>query len=61
MKITITTPTDNPYDTHANTLADVLKCALATFALRHEGNKVSVESEGVVVVVEAKESTQERK
>ena len=52
MKITITTPTDNPYDTHANTLADLLKCALATFALRREGDRVSVESEGVVIEVE---------
>lgn len=59
MKITITTPTNNPYDIHPNTIADLLKCALARFALRREGNRVSVESERVVIVVEAEESTEE--
>ena len=45
MKITITTPTNAPYGIHANTIADLLKRALATFALQREEDQVLVEHE----------------
>lgn len=52
MKITILTPTNNPSKPHHTNLADLLKRGLARFKLSSE-KRVSVECDGVEIIVEA--------
>ena len=56
MKITITTPSNDPYYSHITNLSDLLKRALARFALRREGGLVCVVDDATGVEIRVEES-----
>ena len=56
MKITITTPSNDPYYSHITNISDLLKRALASFTLRREGDAVCVVDNETDVEIRVEES-----
>ena len=59
MKITITTPSNDPYYSHITNLSDLLKRALARFARSSEGDVVYVVDDATGVEIRVEENHEE--